>query len=121
MNTRQRLFVSALFEQPTITAAAAAAGISTRTARTYLHNTEVLAALRDLESAALDAIQRRLVSLSGDAVTALAAALTDADAGAGVRVRAADLILQRLLQIREAVGVENRLAELEAMIGGTTR
>jgi len=117
MNNRQRLFVSAIFEYPTIAQAATAAGISERTARNYLHNVEVLAAIREAEAGALDAIQRSLTALAQDAVGALQDALTDDDAVVSVRIRAADLILQRLLQVREAVGIEQRLSELEALLG----
>lgn len=121
MNTRQRLFVSALFEYPTIAQAATAAGISERTARNYLHNTEVLEAIRETEAAALAATQRRLVKLSQDAVGVLDNALNDVTAGQNTRLRAADLILQRLLQIREAVGIEERLAELETLLNDRRR
>ena len=117
MTPRQQTFITALFEHNTIRAAAESVGVTDRTARRWLSDPEIIAALREAEAGALDAIQRGLTRLAQDAVGALADALTDDDAGVSVKVRAADLILQRLLQIREAVGIEERLSELEARLG----
>jgi hypothetical protein len=116
MTPRQQAFISALFEHSTIRAAAESVGVTDRTGRRWLADPEIIGALREAEAGALDAIQRSLTQLAADAVGALADALTDGDAGAAVKVRAADLILQRLLQFREAVGIEDRLLELEARL-----
>jgi hypothetical protein len=43
--------------------------------------------------------------------------MTDAEAAASTKVRAADVVLARLLQLRELVSIESRLSALESKIG----
>jgi hypothetical protein len=53
-----------------------------------------------------------LVALARRAVAAMGEALS-ADADPRLRLRAADLVLQRLLQLRELLSLEARIAALE--------
>lgn len=111
---RKQKFVLALFQYPTVKAAAAACGIAERTAHYWLDEPEVIAALRKAEGDALEETTRGLLRLSGDAVTTLGDAMTDQDAATGAKIRAADIVLSRLLQLRELVTLEERIAALEA-------
>jgi hypothetical protein len=77
-------------------------------------------ALADAENTLLDATQRRLVSLNGDALDVLEDILIGiADAPASVQLRAAELALSYTLKMREARELETRLAALEAAIIST--
>ncbi len=71
-------------------------------------------ALHAAEADALAAVSRRLVRLADTAATTLEAAMHDEAAPIATRVRAADAVLSRLLQLRELVVLESRVAELEA-------
>lgn len=62
-------------------------------------------------------LSRELVRLGTQAVTTLEGAMTDAEAAASTKVRAADVVLARLLQLRELVSIESRLSALESKIG----
>ncbi len=119
MTPRQTAFVGALFQSETIQAAAESIGISTRTARRWLQLPAIRAAILEAEADALAETTRGLLRLSREAVNTLGDTMTDQDAAAGARIRAADVVLARLLQLREAVGIEDRLAELERLLGGT--
>ncbi len=116
MNSRQRRFVSALFECSTIAEAAARAGVSERSSRNYLRDPEVLAAIREADADALNTLQRNLMRLTQDAIQAFEDAVTGDESGTPLRTRAGDLIVQRLMQVREHVTIEDRLSELETLL-----
>jgi len=71
-------------------------------------------ALHAAEADALAAVSRRLVRLADTAATTLEAAMHDEATPVATRVRAADAVLSRLLQLRELVSLEERVRELEA-------
>ena len=113
MKPRQQKFVAALFQYPTIKAAAAACGVTDRTARNWLNDPDVITAIRDAEAETLSEITRNLLRLSGKAGQALEGAMDDGDAPHGVKIRAADLIYTRMLQYLEKVTLEERVKALE--------
>ncbi len=78
------------------------------------------AALHDAETAALTGVSRALVRLADRAVATLEGAMNDATAPMSVRLRAADAVLGRLLQLRELVTLEERVKELEERLGAET-
>jgi hypothetical protein len=90
----------------------ALAGVNRATLYKWQANEAFAAALREAEAEAVAALSRALAGL-GDAA---AAALRDA-LGPGqkitVRLRAAEIVTDRLLKIRELVSLEERLAALE--------
>jgi len=69
--------------------------------------------LHAAEAEALAESTRRLVNLSGQALDTITEVMTDETAPAAVRLRAADTVLARLLQLRELVTLEDRIAALE--------
>lgn len=93
-------------------------GISDATAYRWLKSDAIRAAILDAEADALDAATRGLLRLSAEAVNALDDAMSDAEAPTGAKVRAADIVLARLLQLRELVTLEDRVTALE---GGKTQ
>lgn len=117
MTPRQRRFVAALFQYPTIKAASAAVGITDRTARNWLTDSEIITALRQSEVDALAGTTRGLLRLAAEAVNTLGDAMSDGDAPASARIRAADIVLARLLQLRELVTLEERVTRLEEALG----
>ena len=76
------------------------------------------AALHEAEAVALAEVSRGLVALASAAIGTVAATLTDPETSPAVRLRAADVTLGRLLQVRELVSLEERLTELEARLAG---
>lgn len=121
MKPRQQRFIGALFEYPTIRAAAESVGVTDRTARRWLNDPEIIGALQEAEGAALAETTRRLVALSAEAVNTLGDAMADEDATTGARIRAADIVLARLLQLRELVTLEERVTALEGKVNNDSK
>jgi len=120
LSPKQRRTVAALLTEPDTTAAAKAAGVSRDTLYRWLAEPAFQAALRDAEASAIAAVSRSLVRLAERAAATLDGAMTDPAAASSTKVRAADIVLARLLQVRELVALETRVAELEARYAADT-
>lgn len=120
LTLKQRKAVTALLTTPDVTAAAKDAGVSRETVYKWMQLPLFIAALHEAEAAALAAVSRSLVRLAERAAATLEGAMTDEAAPAATRVRAADAVLGRLLQVRELVVLEGRVRELEARMEGDT-
>lgn len=118
LTPKKRAFARALLTERDTRAAARTVGISDATAYRWLKSDAIRAAILDAEADALDAATRGLLRLSAEAVNALDDAMSDAEAPTGAKVRAADIVLARLLQLRELVTLEDRVTALE---GGKTQ
>ena len=117
LTPKQNKAVTALLVMPDVTAAATAAGVSRDTVYKWLRDPAFQAVIRSAEAAALASVSRSLVGLADAAVGSLARAMNDESAPLSIRVRAADAVLGRLLQLRELVILEERVRELEERIG----
>jgi len=113
LTPKRRAFVRAMLTERDVKAAALAAGIAERTAYRWITDPDVQAAIVEAEGAALTDVTRGLLRLADSAVAALETAMGDKEATASARVRAADIVLTRLLQLRELVTLEDRIAALE--------
>ena len=113
LTPRQQRFVNAMTTAVGIKAAAALAGISERTAHRFMAEPTVKAALTTTQARALEDLSRGLVRLGEKATATLEAAMDNPDATDAARIRAADIVLARLLQLRELVDLEARVADLE--------
>ena len=116
LTPRQRKAVQALLTTGDKDQAAAAAGCARRTIYRWLRLDVFQQALTDAEADALAELSRELVRLAGLAAGTLEQAMGDRDATAGQRIRAADIVLSRLLQLRQLVDLEQRIQALEAGI-----
>ncbi len=118
LTPKQRKAVEALLTTGEVTAASAqAAGVSKDSIYRWLKEPLFLAAVREAEAKALDDLSRLLVRLGRTAAATLAKAMGDAATPPATRVRAADAVLGRLLQLRELATLEARVAELERAAG----
>lgn len=88
------------------------AGVTGRTVRRWREEPAFRAEVTQLRREMLDDVLGQLGGAAVEAVKTLRAALDEQSAG--VRVRAASVLLASLLTVREAVDVEERLAALEA-------
>jgi hypothetical protein len=114
---KQQKAVAALLATGEVKAAAAEVGISRETLHRWLKQPLFLAAVRQAEAEALDELSRLLVRLGRTAVATIAKAMSDPVTPAATRVRAADVALNRLLQLRELAQLEARVQALEAPAG----
>jgi phage terminase small subunit len=117
LSTKQRKALTALLQTGEVATAATSAGVSRDTIYRWMKDPVFAAAVRQAEAEALDEVSRVLIRLARSAVVTLAAAMADREGPMGPRVRAADITLNRLLQIRELATMEERLAALEAAAG----
>ena len=113
LTPKKRRFVVAMLGATTMTAAAAAVGITERTARRYMADPNVKRAL----TAALDEATRQAATLAAsamaDALDTLTTIHRDADAPTGSRVSAARAILETGPKLRGAADMGERIASLE--------
>src|SRR3712207_2008767 len=113
LSPKQRKAVEALLTTGEVKAAAAEAGIHRDTLHRWLKDPVFLGAVRQAEAAALDELSRLLVRLGRTAVATIAKAMSDSGTPVATRVRAADVALGRLLQLRELAQLEARVQALE--------
>ncbi len=117
LSPKQRKAVEALLTTGEVKAAAAETGIHRDTLHRWLKEPVFLDAVRQAEAAALDELSRLLVGLGRTAVATITKAMSDPDTPVATRVRAADVALGRLLQLRELAQLEARVQALEQSAG----
>jgi hypothetical protein len=110
---RQDQFIVALLEHPTLEKAAAAVGVSDVTLWRCLKKPEFAEAYRKARREAFSQSIARLQHASNAAVGTLLRVMTDREAPAASRVRAADVVLQASLRGMEMEDIEARLSALE--------
>ena len=113
--TRQARMIAALLDPAHKTQAEAceSAGVPLRTLGTWLTEPDFQAELRAAEGLLVAHASRRLLSLTDDAIAALAQSL-DEYAKPMHSLRAAELVLSHVLRWRETLDFEQRLAALES-------
>jgi len=116
LTPKKRRAIEALFTCPDITAAAKQAGISRGTMYRWMKEPAFLEALNNASLQALEGLSRKLLNLGGKAAETLRVTLDDDFIPAGARIRAADIVLSRILQLQELVELNNRVSELERRI-----
>lgn len=117
LSPKQHKALEALLATGEVTAAAREAKINRVTLYRWLKDPTFLAAVREAEAAALDELSRLLVRLGRTAVATVAKAMSDPTTPPATKVRAADVALNRLLQLRELAQLEARVQALEAAAG----
>lgn len=117
LSAKQRCAVEALLATGEVTSAAQTAGVSRATLHRWLTEPRFVAEVRSAEAQALDDLSRMLVRLGGTAAGTLEQAMTDPATPPATRVRAADAVLGRLLQLRELATLEARVNDLERAAG----
>jgi len=117
LKSEQFRAIQALVTAGTVTAAAAAAGRAPKTIHAWLKQDDFKSRLLEAEVAALDQLSRELVGLASEAVATLRATMASPTVSAGIRVRAAEVVLTNLLKLRELYTIEERLKVLESALG----
>ena len=115
---RQDQYIVALLEQPTLQKAAAAVGVSDVTLWRCLKQPEFADAFRKARRDAFSQSVARLQHASSAAVGTLLRVMTDKEAPASSRVRAAEVVLSTAFKGIELDDIEARVAELEQAAQG---
>ena len=110
---KQQRAILALLSTKNVAEAAARAKVGERTLWRWLGDPMFRVHLAGAEADMLDAATRRLLQLQEGAIETVQAIMQDGEASAGVRLRAAQAVLDYLLKLRELRHVEQRLTALE--------
>lgn len=110
--------IESLLTKGIVTEAATAAGVSRDTLYRWLKDDTFRQALTEAESEALQTLSRSLVAMGEDASKALRDAMTGKEVPTGAKLRAVDIVLGRLMQLRELINLEERVAEIERRLRG---
>jgi len=113
LTAKQQKALEALLSEPTVLAAAEAAGVSRTTIFRWLGDSVFADAYRALRGQMLESTLTALQSASGDAVATLKTVMNDQEAKGSERVSAARCVLEMTLRAREILEVEERLKVLE--------
>lgn len=113
LTPKQRAAIAALLAGETYGAAATAAQISPKTLFRWRADPVFVAELRAGQAELIRAATAALASAAHPAVNVLRAILEDPDARPGERIRAAAVILEQLLRLKEQVDLEARILALE--------
>lgn len=118
LTAAQEKALAALLEGKSVSQAAKRAGVARSTVYGWLRQDDFVAQLRAGEGRLLDGAVRRLLVLQDAAIGTLEAILGNPDASNATRLRAAALVLDVTIRLRELRNVEERLATLEAALHG---
>jgi glutamine synthetase type III len=109
----QRRAIAALLTARDTRSAATLSGVNERTLHRWLTLTHFRAELQKAENQAINTAIRRLSELTSHAVDTLREIMSDKSVTAGTRVQAANIVLSRLLDLRELQEFELRLRRIE--------
>jgi hypothetical protein len=107
--------IAALLTHINVEAAARTVGISGTTLLRWMKEPEFDAAYREARHAVLSQAIGRLQDAAGPAVTTVLKIMVDPTTPPGIRLRAAEIVLEQAAKAGEMEDLENRLAKLERM------
>ena len=109
---KQYTAIQAVLTERTVRDAAKVAKVNERTMARWLKEDAFQRALQDAQNALVDAAVRNLTRLTENAIASLEDCLSNTEPSP-VRLRAATVVLDRVLRYKELVELEKRLARLE--------
>jgi hypothetical protein len=109
--------IAALLSHRNVEDAARAVGISTNTLRRWMQVPEFQAACRDARQKILSQAIGQLQNAAGAAAKTVLRIMVDPTVPAGIRLRAAEIVLERAVSVGEVDETEDRLARLERIAG----
>lgn len=115
--TKKARAISALLSCRTVEEAAKQAKVGERTLHRWLTDPTFKAHLARAEGALIDGATRRLLRAQERAVSTLEEILQDSEARPSVRLRAAQIVIDAMLKLRELRNIEARLQVLEEAYG----
>lgn len=118
MTPKKQKALLALLTSPTREKAAAAAGITSKTLRSYLADPDFQAEYKRAFSGLVEEATRQAQQAIAPALLTLREIVEDTDENAQARISAARSILEYSMKLTETTDILTRLDELEAAMGG---
>ncbi len=113
ISTKQKIAIRSLLSGANYSEAARAARVHENTVGMWMKDSNFIAALKSAESESMQAISRTLVSIADNASQVLRDVMDNPKARDSSKIRAADVVLGRLLEIRSMAELEERIKKLE--------
>jgi hypothetical protein len=113
ISTKQKAAIRALLTGASYPEAAMAAKVHPNTIGEWMKDAQFLATLKQAELEAMATVSRSLVSIADKAAGVLEGVLDNKLARDSSKIRAADVTLGRLLEIRSMAELEERIKKLE--------
>ena len=118
LSAKQQRAIEALLSSKSVAEAAASAKVAKRTLFRWMAEDQAFrAALSQAEGEMLDAATRRLLNLQGESIDTLEYLISQAQTES-VRLRAAQVVIETSLKLRELRDIEQRLTALEQAQAG---
>lgn|SRR5262249_5968221 len=118
LTAKQTAAIAALLSEPSVKRAAARCQISERQLHRWICQVGFAARLKEARGRIIEVTLSNLQSASSKAVETLNEIMCDPDAGPTARVSAARTILEMTLRANDSLVMSERLAALEAKLGG---
>ena len=121
VSRNQQRAIAALMVHRKVADAAEAVGIGERTLKRWLAEDVLFQdELRKAEGQAIDAAARQLLLLQDAAITVMVQILVNGAAAPSVRLKAAQSVIDNLMELRESRDFERRIERLEGVFGART-
>lgn len=118
LTARQETLILAMLSSSSLTDAANISGVSLATAKRWCKLPLFKAALAEAQAEVYEASLTTLKTATHDAVTTLLRMCKDTDAPHSAQIRAAQIILEKSIELHKVADLERKIAELEQAIGG---
>lgn len=119
LTIKQTRAIQSLLAGQSVTEAADAAKVRRSTLYTWLEQPGFTRAINEGKSEMLERLSQSLASLSDQAVNTLARCMSDPSSA--IQLRAADIVISRILSLKDSVDFERRIAHLENTIENRQR
>lgn len=116
LSHNQETFIAALLTLPTITAAAKAAGVSDKTAHVWLKQPHVKEAYKAARKEAFELALNALMDVVEEAIGTLRDIMRNTEATEMSRVRAAQILLEKAIEVHKNEELEARIQDLEEAV-----
>lgn len=116
LSRKQETFLLSLLSLSTLRAAANAAGISEDTGARWLKLPEVQARYQELKKHYIDDSLNELVGHTSEAISCMVGMMKDEEAPHAVRLRAAQLVIENVVELQKASDLEKQIQELKQLI-----
>jgi phage antirepressor YoqD-like protein len=116
LSAAQKRAVAALLTERDIRSAAVAAKVGESTLRRWLRDDLFMAELRKAENDVIDRVTRRMLQVQEASLAVVVSILANKETNANTRLRAAGMIFDNFVKLRELRNVEERLAAMETAL-----